>query len=210
MEQFSPRILIVDDDQNFVAALAEFARLSGCEVQTAYTVAGARRATEHLLGLGHRTVHYLGIPSPSWPSGRMKGWRDALEAAGAPVPDVVECGWDPQEAFQRGRELAGDATMTAVLCGNDQLAIGVMRAMAEAGRRVPGDVSVVGFDGEPVAALLTPALTTVEQDFVRLGHRAVQMLVDRIDHGTSVQTSSAVPRLVVRESTAPPAGVPVG
>ena len=166
--------------------------------------AGARRATEHLLGLGHATVHYLGIPSPSWPSGRQKGWLDALQAAGAPVPDVVECGWDPQEAFERGRGLAADPTVTAVLCGNDELAVGVMRAMADAGRRVPDDVSVVGFDGEPLAALLSPALTTVEQDFVRLGRRAVQMLLERIDAGTSVQTSSALPRLVVRESTAPP------
>lgn len=168
--------------------------------------AGARRATEYLLGLGHRTVHYLGIPSPSWPSGRMKGWHEALEAAGAPIPEVVECDWDPGEAVEKGRVLAADPTVTAVLCGNDELAIGVMRAMADAGRRIPDDVSVVGFDGHPLAALWSPALTTVEQDFVRLGHRAVQMLVDRIDKGQSVQTSSALPRLVVRESTAAPAG----
>jgi len=167
--------------------------------------AGARRATEHLLGLGHATVHYLGIPSPGWPSGRQKGWLEALQAAGAAVPNVVECGWDPQEAYARGGELAADQSVTAVLCGNDELAVGVIRALADAGRSVPGEVSVIGFDGEPFVSLLSPALTSVEQDFTHLGHRAVRMLLDRIETGSCAQTSSALARLVVRESTAPPA-----
>lgn len=164
----------------------------------------AREATEYLLGLGHQTVHYLAIPATDSRTGRALGWRQALLGAGALVHEPVTAAYDPESGYGAGQILAGDPTVTAVLCGNDELAIGLMRALAEVGRVVPRDVSVVGFDDQPFAAMWVPALTTVAQDFVDLGRRVFGLLHSLLTSGTSAHTSSARPRLVVRESAAPP------
>ena len=167
----------------------------------------AREATRHLLALGHRTVHYLAIPSSTRTSGgsqRAAGWREALREAGAPVPEPVAGGWEPADGYAAGRELARDPEVTAVLCGNDALALGVLRALREAGRDVPGDVSVAGFDDAPASAFLTPALTTVRLDFTGLGRASFSLLHGLVEQGEPVGPHPvAVPRLVVRESTGP-------
>jgi DNA-binding LacI/PurR family transcriptional regulator len=162
----------------------------------------AAEATRHLLGLGHRTVHHVAIPSETGTSARQAGWRDVLAAAGAPVPPVGHAGWDPRSAYLAGRRLAEDPAVTAILCGNDDTALAVRRALYEAGRDVPGDVSVVGFDDVPGAAYWTPALTTVRMDFVELGRACVAAVVAGATG--QAQPALAPPRLVVRESTAPP------
>lgn len=160
-------------------------------------------AVNYLLGLGHRTVHHVAIPPSGSTTGRASGWRDALIAAGAPVPDLIASGWDPASGYAAGARLAQDESVTAVLAGNDELAIGVMRAFADAGRAVPGEVSVVGFDDEPFAAMWSPALTTVAQDFVGLGRRAFGLLESLLRTGSSPRTSTATPKLVLRESAGP-------
>ncbi|MFD0204346.1 MULTISPECIES: LacI family DNA-binding transcriptional regulator [Saccharothrix] len=161
----------------------------------------ATDATRHLLSLGHRTVHHVAIPSETGASARQAGWRDALEQAGAPVPAVVPGGWEPRSAYQAGRVLAADPLVTAVLCGNDTTAIAVRRALYDAGRDVPGEVSVVGFDDVPGAEFWTPALTTVRMDFAALGRACLAALLSA-DDARPAQLDP--PCLVVRESTAPP------
>lgn len=164
----------------------------------------AADATRHLLALGHRTVHHVAIPSETGTSARQGGWRDALDQAGAAVPEVVSAGWDIQSAYLAGLGLARDPAVTAILCGNDDTALAVRRALHEAGRDVPGEVSIVGFDDVPGAAYWTPALTTVRMDFVALGRACLAALASEM---TGVVPSVAPldpPRLVVRESTAPP------
>ena len=161
----------------------------------------AGAATRHLLDLGHRTVQHVTIPSETGTSARQTGWRETLTAAGAPVPAVVAGGWDPGSAYLAGRRLAEDPQVTAVLCGNDDTALGVRRALHEAGRDVPGDVSIVGFDDVPGAAYWTPALTTVRMDFVALGQACLATLVAGRSEPAPVLPA---PHLVVRESTAPP------
>jgi hypothetical protein len=94
------------------------------------------------------------------------------------VPEPIQAGWHPRSGYQAGQLLAGDPEVIAVLCGNDDLALGVIRAMREAGRAVPGSVSVVGFDDIPQAAFLTPALSTVLLDFTE---RTVRIIRRRID-----------------------------
>jgi DNA-binding LacI/PurR family transcriptional regulator len=158
----------------------------------------AADATRHLLELGHRTVHHVAIPSETGTSARQAGWRDVLEAAGAPVPAVVPGGWDPHSAYLAGQRLAADPQVTAILCGNDDTALAVRRALYEAGRDVPGEVSVVGFDDVPGAAYWTPALTTVRMDFVAMGRACLAAVTGE------PATDLAPPRLVIRESTAPP------
>jgi DNA-binding LacI/PurR family transcriptional regulator len=155
-------------------------------------------ATRHLLGLGHRTVHHVAIPSEAPASARQSGWRAALDEAGAPVPEVVPAGWDSRSAFEAGQRLAADRAVTAILCGNDDTALAVRRALYEAGRDVPGDVSIIGFDDVPGAAYWTPALTTVRMDFAALGRACVEALLG------GPEPALEAPRLVVRESTAPP------
>jgi DNA-binding LacI/PurR family transcriptional regulator len=161
----------------------------------------AGAATRHLLELGHETVQHVTIPSETGTSARQSGWRDALVAAGAPVPEVVAGGWDPGSAYLAGRRLAEDPRVTAILCGNDDTALGVRRALHEAGRDVPGDVSIVGFDDVPGAAYWTPALTTVRMDFVALGHASLAALVAG---ESGPEPALPAPHLVVRESTAAP------
>jgi DNA-binding LacI/PurR family transcriptional regulator len=165
----------------------------------------ALEATRHLLGLGHPTVHYLAIPSSVHPSPRYAGWRAALEAACAPVPDHVQCDWTPRSGYQAGLALAANPEVTAVLCGNDDLAIGVMRAMHEAGRAIPGEVSVVGFDDTPISKFLTPSLTTVRLDFDGLGRSCFALLQTLLEPETATLTATRPePELIIRESAGPP------
>ena len=165
----------------------------------------ALEATRYLLGLGHPTVHYLAIPSSTYTSQRQAGWRTALEEAGAPVPEPVQCGWTPQSGYQAGQALAADPDVTAVLCGNDDLALGLMRAMQEAGRAIPAAVSVVGFDDTPVAGFLTPSLSTMRMDFVELGRASFALLQALLEPETAVSPPPwPQPELIIRESAGPP------
>ncbi|WP_159052844.1 substrate-binding domain-containing protein, partial [Streptomyces scabiei] len=104
-----------------------------------------------------------------------------------------------------GLRLAADPSVTAVLCGNDDLALGVLRALHEAGRSVPGDVSVAGFDDAPHSAYLTPSLTTVRLDFTGLGRAAFALLHGVVEESEPIAPHRvSVPELVVRESAGPP------
>ncbi len=164
--------------------------------------AGGRRATEHLLSLGHRTVHLVAGPQTSFASAeRERGWRLALGQAGAEEPRIIRGDWTAASGHRAAETFASDPAVTAVFAANDQMALGVIRALAEAGRRVPEDVSVVGFDDIADAADYRPPLTTIRQDFDLLGERAVAALTGAIEDGRrgidTVPTS-----LVVRASTA--------
>ena len=117
---------------------------------------------------------------------------------------MIQASYDPDSGYEAGLVLAADPAVTAVLCGNDELAIGVMRALTEQGRRVPEEVSVVGFDDQPFARMWSPPLTTVAQDFVDLGRRTFGMLARWVETGERPEDSAAKPELVVRESAAPP------
>ncbi|TGO05469.1 LacI family DNA-binding transcriptional regulator [Serinibacter arcticus] len=165
--------------------------------------AAAEQATRYLLDLGHRTVHHIAIPSAGGESSRLQGWRDALVKSGAEVPEVEHADWAPMTAYAAGQRLVEDESVTAVLCGNDELAMAVARAVVDAGKRVPQDISVVGFDDQPLTQLWSPALTTVRQDFVQLGHAVFGLLQRQLEHGTVPASIRIVPELIVRGSTGP-------
>lgn len=163
---------------------------------------GARAATEHLIALGHPTVWHLAGPEDSYAAAaRERGWRAALEGAGLVAPPVVRGDWTAASGHAEGVALASRADVSAVFVANDQMALGLLRALAEAGRAVPGDVSIVGFDDIADAADYLPPLSTVRQDFDDLGERAVDALIGAIDGGPA-QTELVPTRLVVRRSTA--------
>ena len=168
--------------------------------------AGAARATRYLLDLGHRTVHHVGGPG-SWLDARerTRGWSQTLAAAGAERPEVLAGDWSARSGYEIGLQLARRPEVTAVFCANDHMALGLLRALGEQGRRVPEDVSVVGFDDIPEAAFFRPPLTTVRQDFGELGRRALRLLVDTIcDHHSAGSPLPVDPELVVRSSAARP------
>jgi DNA-binding LacI/PurR family transcriptional regulator len=136
---------------------------------------------------------------------RVDGWRQALAESGALEPAVLPGDWSASSGYEMGRRLATDPEVTAVLCGNDTMALGLMRALAEHGLRVPHDVSIVGFDDVPDAGFYSPPLSTVRQDFGEVGRQALNTLTDRmsgvIEAGLRVRIA---PELVIRASTAPP------
>jgi DNA-binding LacI/PurR family transcriptional regulator len=168
--------------------------------------AGAAAATHYLLDLGHQTVHHLAGPA-DWLAAqrRAAGWRDALRARRARINEAPVGDWSARSGYELGRRLAVAEDVTAIFAANDTMAIGVMRALNEAGRRIPEDVSLVGFDDVPEAAYLSPPLTTVRQDFEELGRRGVQMLLALVEDSQSPTVSGELePVLVVRASTAPP------
>lgn len=171
---------------------------------------GAWAATDHLLHLGHSTVWHLAGPANSYAAqARERGWRAALEASGVIAPPVVRGDWSSASGHSVGAALADRPDVGAVFAANDQMALGMLRALAEAGRRVPDEVSVVGFDDVPDAAQYHPPLTTVRQDFDELGERAVAALASRIEAATSAVRTTVPATLVVRSSTAPPRpGIP--
>ncbi|TDU83395.1 LacI family transcriptional regulator [Kribbella voronezhensis] len=168
-------------------------------------VGAGRAATEHLLGLGHRTVWHVAGPQRWWAArDRLAGWRQALADAGAPEPPVLQGDWLPASGYAAGQELAANDEVTAIFVANDDMAIGVLRALTEAGRTVPGDVSIVGFDDIPTAAFLTPPLTTIPQDFDVHVERGIQNLITEIESPTGDRSSASEPhslRLIVRQST---------
>jgi DNA-binding LacI/PurR family transcriptional regulator len=170
-------------------------------------VAGATAATRHLLELGHRTVWHVAGP-PGWVEAhqRTDGWLAALEAAGADAPPVLVGDWSARSGYELGRRLVTVRDVTAIFAANDQMALGILRAVHEAGRAVPRELSVAGFDDIPEAQYFTPPLTTVRQDFMEVGRQSLMLLLAQMD-GPARSSSRVVvePELTVRESTAAPA-----
>lgn len=177
-------------------------------------VAGARLAVRHLLDLGHRRIAHLAGPS-EWDeaAARQRGFTAELAAAGLDGIVTEPGDWTSASGARIGAALLADGSagqdVTAVFSSNDQMALGLLHALRETGRRVPEDVSVIGFDDIPEAAYFAPPLTTVRQDFAELGRRCVARLLAEIGAGAAAAAAPATlapaiaPTLVLRASTAP-------
>ena len=170
---------------------------------------GAELATEHLLSLGHtRVAHVAGAPELGISEERIAGYRKALADAGIePDPALVVVGsFTVEGGYEAARSLLADSSTTAIFAANDLSAIGVINAIVESGRRVPADVSVVGFDDLRLSAYTTPPLTTIHQPALEIAERAMSLLLD-LSNGREVRQLRHLlePALVVRGSTAPPA-----
>jgi DNA-binding LacI/PurR family transcriptional regulator len=167
---------------------------------------GARAATEHLLRAGHRTVWHISGPV-EWfdAAGRVRGWESALRANGAEIPPLLAGDWSAASGYQNGLMLARMPEVTAVFTANDYIALGLLRALSERGRRVPGDVSIVGFDDVPEAAYFPPPLTTVRPDFAAVALAALEKLLAQIQQAAGELAPTMIePTLVSRDSVAPP------
>jgi DNA-binding LacI/PurR family transcriptional regulator len=162
---------------------------------------GARLATQHLVDMGHREIVHVRGPR-GWIEAELRATEfDAtMRAGGLRARRPLVGDWTARSGYELGRRLAAVRSTTAVFVANDQMALGVLRALHEAGRQVPDDVSVVGFDDIPEAAFFEPPLTTVRQDFDELGRRCVQRLVAVLGGTGSVDADVVTPTLVVRAS----------
>jgi DNA-binding LacI/PurR family transcriptional regulator len=164
------------------------------------------RMTAYLLGLGHETVWHVAGPR-TWDAAqnRLAGWRSALRAAGRRVPRALYGDWSARSGYELGRRLAARADVTAVFAANDQMAMGLLRAFGEAGRRIPAEVSIAGFDDIPEAEFQMVPLTTVAIDAEAAAERILAELIQMIEgNAPPSQPIYLGADLVIRNSTAPP------
>lgn len=168
-------------------------------------VLGARLATRHLLNLGHQTVWHVSGPQ-GWlgAEARIRGWRAELASASRVANVHFEGDWSAESGYLAGGKIAANPDITAVFVANDQMALGVLRAFAEVGRRVPEEVSVVGFDDVPESRFYTPGLTTIRLDFNEVGRLCVERILDLMKGSALDPVPRLQPELIHRSSTAPP------
>lgn len=167
---------------------------------------GARLAVEHLLGLGHRCIGYIGVANrPKSNRYRLKGYEEALKVAGITfdpalvfVSDHIE---DHAKQGDAALESLWAAGVTAIFCYNDMTAVGVLSACHKRGLSIPGDLSVSGFDDIDIAAYTIPPLTTIHQPRLELGRRAMRMILDLLA-GQTPENQLISAELVLRQTTA--------
>jgi DNA-binding LacI/PurR family transcriptional regulator len=206
----APRVPLAKVSQEMTVPVPVVLLAPGESSHDGYTVyyedqgLGARLATRHLIDLGHREVAHL-AGNQEWLDGqvRLRGWQAELSAAGLAALPVQYGDWSGESAYRIGRKMVAAGLPTSVFVASDLMALGFMRALYEAGVRVPQDVSVVGFDDNEFAPQMFPPLTTVRQSFATVGAACMRILLNLIE-GEPVDVTPATPVLVVRESTAPP------
>ena len=169
-------------------------------------IGGSRSAVEHLLALGHPTVHHIAGPADSAPAvQREETWQETLRRAGRPVPAVLRGDWTPQSGYALGAQIADDPSVTAVYSANDEMAAGLMRALHERGVVEPHHGHVVGHPHAALTEFLWPPLTTVRQDFRTIGSELVRLLLAQVRDHVDVSREHVVvgTTLQVRASTGP-------
>lgn len=167
---------------------------------------GAIKAVEHLHARGHRRIGFLYYAEPSWPAieERLGGVEAALRALKLPAATRLAI---DEESFERAREvmetaLRQDTALTAVVCSNDVVAVGALQAAKSAGRKVPDDVAIVGFDDFDFAQYVEPPLTTVALPGYEMGRRAAELLLDHFPNGRFTQADVLFPTTLIPRGTA--------
>jgi LacI family transcriptional regulator len=201
-------IKLLENARMPVVVVDRDAELPNADVVLYDNAGGSYEATRHLIDLGHECIGCIAGPADATSAAeRVKGFRRAMSDAGLALPDnaVVEADFH----FTGGREatarlLANGEPFTALFAANDLMAAGAIRALAERGLGVPGDISVIGFDDAPLAEMISPSLTTMRQPLQDMAQAAVTLLLSRITESNGPAPNRRVlpTSLVVRESTA--------
>ena len=193
-----PVILETDVDQAAAAA------------HTSVSDSGMQQVVDHLVGLGHRRIFHLSGPLDWWASrNRAQAYEAALAGHGLSSVGAVEGNWSSASGYRAGMEIPLDRGVTAVVAANDQMALGLLRALAERGVSVPEDMSVTGFDDTPESSYYQPPLSTVRIDYEQQGRALMNRLLTTIGEphefdGVIEDEVADAPLLVPRGSTAPP------
>lgn len=206
----APHSQVLDAIRSFepsipVVVLADAAHVPGhIHTVSLDQVETGRLAVRHLASLGHEQIAHISGPL-DWTDarGRLEGWQlECREVGVNPVP-LIQSDWSSERGYDIGRDFVRAGLPTAIFAANDMIALGVMRALYEAGVRVPEDVSIVGVDDVPGAAHFIAPLTTIHHPFARMGKVIMETLLAAID-GQDVTPQVLPPQLVVRHSTASP------
>jgi DNA-binding LacI/PurR family transcriptional regulator len=175
------------------------------------TIDNIKAGTEvmrHLIGLGHRRIAYIGDRSGfQSDTERFAGYRQGLAFADYPfLPELVVHGDGKPEGGRQAMEklLSLSTPPTALFCYNDMSALGALRALHGHGIKVPGDLSLVGFDDLAIASYTSPLLTTVAQPKQQMGRMAMEMMIKLLSGVVSKTNIKVEGELIIRESTAPP------
>ncbi|GAA2703137.1 LacI family DNA-binding transcriptional regulator [Actinoplanes palleronii] len=177
-----------------------------CTYITSDNAGGGRLAADHLIERGHRRIATITGPLPAWPAAqRLAGFRAGLAAANLPLAETAIAGgdWYLDSGYTAMNQLlTREPRPTAVFAAGDEMALGAMRAIHEAGLRIPGDIALVGFDDIEVAALVPPGLTTIAQDKTGIGTAAAEAMVAMLlDPATPPEPITLPTTLVIRGST---------
>ncbi len=164
---------------------------------------GVALIIDHLVSFGHERIQHVAGPTSSTEAElRATAIAAHLARRGLATLPTLNGDWTPQSGYEVAARL--DPSATAVFCGNDQMAMGLICALVDSGLRVPEDISVTGFDDIPESAFIQPPLTTVRQDFPAVGELAVELLVAALSGQDLPDTTPLRAELVVRASVAAP------
>ena len=180
------------------------------EVEGATTIGidnhyGAVAATTHLIELGHKNILHISGPKDSIEAqARLAGYNETM-AKHSLKPLVLQGDWSSATGLRLGVDLnLEQSKVTAVFSANDQMALGLFKAMRLKGVSIPEELSVIGFDDVPEAPYFSPPITTILQDFNRLGEAAMELLIFKLAGLKPAKYQALKPQVVLRESTAPP------
>lgn len=165
--------------------------------------AGAKLAVEHLIGRGHQVIAHLAGPKDWFDAQmRLKAWEETIEAAGLPKTAPIFGNWSADSGYAAADAISQIPGISAVFAANDQMALGLIHGLINRGFRIPQDISIIGFDGQPDSEHFYPPLTTVKQDFDSLGKLGMKTLLGKLTdkQGESERPPMVKPRLIVRSS----------
>lgn len=173
---------------------------------TTDNVSGARKAVEHLIGLGHKKIGMINGHGKAFVSQkRLEGYVEALKEHGLPVIPQWVCNgqFEEETAYEEARKLLIEhSDITAIFCASDIMALGALNAAKSLGIRVPEELSLIGYDDIILASYSNPALTTISQNFFQLGYQAAHLLVNMLEGKSEPQIVTMPTKLVIRGSTA--------
>ncbi|MGV8970301.1 MAG: LacI family DNA-binding transcriptional regulator [Microbacteriaceae bacterium] len=181
------------------------ADLSG-PVGESFNALGTEMLVDHLVELGHTSIMHLSGPL-GWVAARNRviGFTAAARRHNLPTYPTMEGDWSPKSGYEAITSTTIDPSVTAIVVGNDQMALGALHALKESGRETPQDISITGFDDIQEAAFYWPSLTTVRIDFERQGTFLFDSLLASINGSVAPESSQFMrPELIVRKSTSTP------
>lgn len=188
---------------NFPAVLVENESSAALPSVNVDQLFGAYELTRHLISLGHKTIAHISGPRDWYEtSKRIQGFKKALSENKLENSFIWEGDWSARSGYEMTKKIIKNKKITAIFAGNDAMALGAIKALSENNLRVPGDISLVGFDDLPESQFLSPALTTAKQDFHAVGDQALGILLGLINNSKGRMNVAIKPEIVVRASTA--------